>query len=70
MPADEAIQLLHDFHRVGVLLHFDDHPTLRNYVFLHPDSIIDSVFENFGLQGPTQSLLEKLVRTCVEPVLL
>ena len=64
MPEAEALQLLRALHTVGVLLHFDDHPLLRNHVFLHPDDVMDAVFASYNLPGPTQSYLNGLVGSC------
>jgi len=60
VPEAEALQLLRALHTVGVLLHFDDHPLLRNHVFLHPDDVMDAVFASYNLPGPTQSYLNGL----------
>ncbi len=62
IPEAEALQLLQGLHRVGVVLHFHDHPTLRNHVFLHPNYVVDAVFGSFGLKGPTEAYTDKLVR--------
>ena len=64
VPEAEALQLLRALHTVGVLLHFDDHPLLRNHVFLHPDDVMDAVFASYNLPGPTQSYLNGLVGSC------
>ena len=61
VPEDEALQLLRSLHRVGAVLHFHDHPTLCNHVFLHPNYVVDAVFSSFGLKGPTEAYTDKLV---------
>jgi hypothetical protein len=61
VPDKEARQLLAALHTVGAALHFDDHPVLRNYVFLHPAFVMDAVFKSYGLPGPSESHLAELV---------
>jgi hypothetical protein len=58
----ECDQLSKDLHRVGAILHFRDHPVLANFVFLHPDSIVDSLFAKYNLTSPKQAYVQKLVR--------
>ena len=62
MHREECDELARDLHRVGVVLHFHDHPALSNYVFLHPDTVVDALYAKYGLTSPKQSYVASLVR--------
>ena len=68
MPRQEARQLLADLHRVGFLLYFGNEDTedqghpLSHVIFLRPEEIADTLYDELQLVSPTQRYVEEMAQ--------